>query len=148
MPAAGQSIRRNIFNLLLLSKGEVILRQNIVNFESFVSVNKSDIYILQRRGPGATSLTESYLLNISHINTCKVTFLYCDPNCSGTMTLTTWFCIKSPCNKFELFWLSRLFKRFSKTFPIEANVGMFYNIFLGDHELIKIDSAQYQKALM
>jgi hypothetical protein len=40
---------------------------------------------------------ELHWLNISHINTCKVTFLYCGPNCSETMTLATWFCIGSPC---------------------------------------------------
>jgi regulation of enolase protein 1 (concanavalin A-like superfamily) len=29
------------------------------------------------KGPGATSLTWVILANISHINTCKITFLYC-----------------------------------------------------------------------
>jgi hypothetical protein len=36
------------------------------------------------RGPRATSLNWVILANILHINTCKVTFLYCGPNCSGT----------------------------------------------------------------
>jgi hypothetical protein len=32
---------------------------------------------METRGPGATSLTWVILANISHINICKVTFLYC-----------------------------------------------------------------------
>jgi hypothetical protein len=57
-----------------------------------------DRYLLDKQtwGPVATLLTWVILANISHINTCKVTFLYCGPNCSKTMTLTTWFCIRSP----------------------------------------------------
>jgi hypothetical protein len=42
-----------------------------------------------QKAQGPHRSPESYWLNISHINTCKVTFLYCGPNCSGTMTLTT-----------------------------------------------------------
>jgi hypothetical protein len=43
-------------------------------------------------------------------------------------------------------------KRFSKIFPIEADVDMFYPIVAPhitprDHELNKIDSALYQEAL-
>jgi hypothetical protein len=30
--------------------------------------------------------------------------------------------------KFELFWFSGILKRFSKIFPIEADVDMFYPI--------------------
>jgi hypothetical protein len=40
---------------------------------------------------------ESYWLHISHLNTWKVIFLYCGPNCSRTLTLTTWYSIRSPC---------------------------------------------------
>jgi hypothetical protein len=71
------------------------------------------------RGPGATSLTWVILANISHINTCKVSFLYSGPKYSGTMTLTTWFWLDHLTSKFELFWLSGFLKRFSKTSPLK-----------------------------
>jgi hypothetical protein len=49
-------------------------------------------------------------------------------------------------------WLSGFLKRFSKIFPIEADVEMFNpNVALiahGDHELNKIDSALYEEALV
>jgi hypothetical protein len=61
------------------------------------------------RDPGATSLTWVILSNISHINTCKGDFLYCH-----LITL-------------QLFWLRGIL-RFSKIFPIEAVVDMFYPI--------------------
>jgi hypothetical protein len=52
--------------------------------------------------------------------------------------------------KFEL-WLSGLLKRFSKIFPIQADVDMFNPTVAshnpGDHELNRIDSALYQEAL-
>jgi hypothetical protein len=56
-------------------------------------------------------------------------------------------------SKFEyLFWLCRFLKRFSKIFPIEADVGIFYPIVApltsGHQKLNKIDSALYQEALM
>jgi hypothetical protein len=51
----------------------------------------------QTRGPGATSLTWVILINIPHINTCKITFPYCGPYYSQTMTLITWFCNRLPC---------------------------------------------------
>jgi hypothetical protein len=44
---------------------------------------------LQQEAQGPHRSPESYWPNISHINTCKVTFLYCGPNRSGTMSLTT-----------------------------------------------------------
>jgi hypothetical protein len=83
------------------------------------SLKHSEWCDLTTRGPGVTSLTWVILANISHINTCKVTFLYSGPNCSGTMTLTTWFWLDHLTIKFELFWLSGFLKRFSKTSPLK-----------------------------
>jgi hypothetical protein len=44
-------------------------------------------------------------------------------------------------SKFELFWLSGILKRFSKMFPNEADVDMFYTVVAlitpGDHELTR-----------
>jgi hypothetical protein len=51
-------------------------------------------------------------------------------------------------SKFELFWLSGLFKRFSKTFPHWCFTIVAPYIFLGDHELNEIDSALNPEALV
>jgi hypothetical protein len=51
-------------------------------------------YLYSTRGLWATSLIWVILTNISHVNTCKITFLYCGSNGSGTMTLTTWLFIR------------------------------------------------------
>jgi hypothetical protein len=54
--------------------------------------------------------------------------------------------------QFELFWLCGFLKRFSKIFPIETDVEIFYPIVApmtpGDHAVNKIDSALYQEALL
>jgi hypothetical protein len=51
-----------------------------------------------------------------------------------------------------VFWLSGFLKRFSKTFPIEADVEIFYPIVPPynprDHESNKIDSALYKETLV
>jgi hypothetical protein len=55
-------------------------------------------------------------------------------------------------SKFERFWLSGILMRYSKIFPIEADVNMLYPIVAPhnprDYQLNRIDSAQYQEALM
>jgi hypothetical protein len=98
----------------------------------------------QTRGPGATSLTWVILANISHINTCKVSFLYSGPQLLWTMTLTTWFWLDQLTSKFELFCLSGLL-RFSKTSPLKQMKKCFTLswplITAEDHGLNKIDSS-------
>jgi hypothetical protein len=55
-------------------------------------------------------------------------------------------------SKFELFWRSGILMRFSKIFPIEADIDMFYPIVAPHNpkviKLNKIDSALYQEALV
>jgi hypothetical protein len=55
--------------------------------QTSLCVNKNKFYtIAEQEALGPHHSPESYWLNISHINTCKVTFLYCGPKCSETMT--------------------------------------------------------------
>ena len=59
------------------------------------------------------------LAKIFHKNTCKITFLYCSPNSSGTMTLTTRLYNRSP-------FLAQGSLEKILTFHIETDVNMFY----------------------
>jgi hypothetical protein len=51
-------------------------------------------------------------------------------------------------SKFELFRLSGFLKRFSKTFPIETDVEMFYPIVAPHNPAGTVDSTLYQEALV
>ena len=66
----------------------------------------------KKRGPWATSLTWVILADTSHKNTCKITFLYCGPNCTGTTLL----CIKSPFNQICTFVVQEFLQ---KIFPLK-----------------------------
>ena len=85
---------------------------------------KTNMGTLTTRGPWATLLTWVLLANISLKNKCKITFLSCDHNSPGTMTLKTYLCIRSPFNQICIFVGQEFLKKIL-SFPIETNVNMF-----------------------
>jgi hypothetical protein len=102
----------------------------------------NSILFNQTRGQGATSLTWVILANISHINTCIITFLYCGPKRFGTIICTSLnlhYVRKLSC-KSELSWLSgsqrEIFSITSTIFcifiPFEEDLALYY-FFLYKH---------------
>jgi hypothetical protein len=83
----GSALRNTWFCICFLDYDYV---WHIVNF-SILYTDIECCYSIQNKRPRGHITHLSHIGLYLHIGICKITFLYCDPKHSGTMTLTTWF---------------------------------------------------------